>query len=87
MDCIYNTSFSALLTNGPTKLKRYISISRKGSQWTSTLAYRAHLKVTKKMKSCEYQVWPLLPNVLSINFERINHSFIVSAKAIPRNTN
>ncbi len=87
MVCIYNTSFSALLTNGANKLECYISISRKGSQRTSTLAYWACLKVMKKMKSYEYQVWPLLPNVLSINFERINHSFIVSAKAIPRNTN
>ena len=51
---IYNTLFSLELTNGPNKLKCYITLGWKGLFFTNTLAYWTHLKVMKKVKCCEY---------------------------------
>ncbi len=46
---IHNTSFFKL-TNGPNKLKYFITQDRKGLHVTNTTAYWAHSQVRKKMK-------------------------------------
>ncbi len=52
-DHIHNTSIYVYLMNGPSKLESYITLGWKGMSKTNTLAYWAHSKVTKKMKSSE----------------------------------
>ncbi len=51
-NCIHNTSFSSVLTNGPNKLKCYIKLGWKGLPVTNTLTYQACLM---NMKCCEYE--------------------------------
>ncbi len=50
----HNTSFSSWPLNGSNKPERYIEISCKSLPGTNTLPYKAHLKVIKIMKCCEY---------------------------------
>jgi hypothetical protein len=52
--CIHNNQFSLQCTNRPNKLTCFITLGWKGLQETNTLAYWAHLNITKKMKCREY---------------------------------
>ena len=49
---------SFFLQMGPNKLERYITFGRKVLPVTNTLAYWANTQVTKKIKCCEYCLWP-----------------------------
>jgi hypothetical protein len=49
------TRFIQQFPNGLNKLECYIALDWKGLPRTNTLAYWAHLKVTKKMKCCEFR--------------------------------
>jgi hypothetical protein len=77
--CIHNPLFSSQYMNGPHKLECYIIIGCKGFTsastpnelecWrglrgTNTPAYWPNLKVTKKMKCCEYGPWCCIHNTL-----------------------
>ncbi len=53
-DHINKTSFSLQLKNEPSKLECYNTPGWKGFPLTNSLAYWAHLYVTKNTKCCEH---------------------------------
>jgi hypothetical protein len=54
-----NSSFSLYLINGLNRLECSGALGYKCLPWTNTLAFWAHLQVTKIMKCCEYSLRPI----------------------------
>jgi hypothetical protein len=85
---IHNTSFSLYLINAPNKLECYIRVSWKGLPGTNTLAYRALLLATKKMKCCEYGPWSHIDNTSfylqpMVGSNKLECYIILSWKCLP----